>query len=286
MSKIIETVTNYVAETNQPIYAFSAISDKFGQETIKFVPGNRSQNTYSVSKAFTVTAIGMAVDKGLITIEDKITDILSDYIPEGIDSRWYGVSVKDALGHKLGLPHGFLDIDVAPAGAFGTDYLGFMLKAGFEKDPGTEYEYTDAAYYLLSRIAEKALGKPIDDYLWETLFGPMNFYEAAWSHCPQGHPMGATGLYIAAEDMVKLGELYRKNGVWNGQRIISEEWVKTVLTAPFELRPRSATHSYGKGGMKGQDLCVFPEKGLSVAWTAYSYKDKDTLLQLLYECDF
>lgn len=286
MSILIDKVSEFVAEHNSPIYSFSAISEAFGQETVRFVPGNRCQNTYSVSKAFVVTAVGLAVDAGVLSLDDKVTDILAEYLPDGIDGRWYGVTVRDAMQHRLGLPHGYLDIDVKSCREFGTDFLAAVFKEPFICDPCTVYEYTDAAYYLTARVVEKVMGCPVDNLLWEKLFTPMNYLEAAWCRCPQGHPMGATGLFIAAEDMVKLGELYRCGGVWNGQRIISEDWVNTVLTEHHELRPRTSIHAYGKGGMRGQDLCVFPEKKLSIGWTAYNFKDKDALLELIYNTEF
>jgi len=283
MSELFEKLCASVEQRERPLFKLCMISDAYGTEGKRFIENNRCQDCYSVAKAFTVTALGLAYDKGLIKVTDKVCDILGDLVPEGIDERWYNITVEDALLHKIGMPGGFLDIDVCSPGAFGDDYLGFMLRHPFETDPCVKGVYTDGAYYLLSRVIEKVLGEPIDLALWKAVFLPMKFAEVAWSRCPQGHPMGATGLYIRTDDMVKLGELYRKGGVWNGQRLISEEWVNKVLEKGYEFHKTGVGDSYGKGGMNGQMLVVFPEKGLSIAWHGYNSKGKDDLLQIIDE---
>ena len=276
-----EKIAEYLRENGCPVYSLTAVVD--GEAVnVTNIRANRSQNVYSVAKAFAVTAFGIAFDRGLITPEEPVARLLGKYMPEGTDPRWREITYDDVMLHKLGLPQGFLDIDVAPAGKFGEDYLGFLFAEPFAAEPRVERCYTDAAYYLISRAVEEACGEPIDNLLWREFFLPAGFAEAAWSHCPQGHPMGATGLYISARDMVKLGELYRLCGVYGGRRILSEKWVETVLGRGYELRRLGIGDGYGKGGMYGQQLAVFPEKKLSVAWTAYGFKDKTPLLEFLY----
>ena len=75
-------------------------------------------------------------------------------------------------------------------------------------------------------------GQTVDQLLNERLFQPMRFAEAAWSRCPQGFPIGATGLYLSAGDMVKLGALYRDGGVYEGKRLLSQAWTRRA-TSPI-----------------------------------------------------
>ena len=84
--------------------------------------------------------------------------------------------------------------------------------------------------------------------------------------------MGATGLYVRTDDMVKLGVLYLNGGRWNGQQIISGEWVQTALTREYEFHKTGYGESYGKGGMLSQMLLVVPEKKLAVAWHGFGTK--------------
>ena len=283
MSELFEKICSAASEGQWSLFGFTMISDKYGVESAKFVPNNRCQDIYSVAKAFTVTAVGLAYDRGLIKVTDKFTDILADKVPEGIDERWRNITIHDAMKHKMGLPGGYLDIDVCEPGHYGTDYLDVLFKTPFVSEPCVDYKYTDAAFYIVARAVEQVMGEPIDNLLWRELFAPMKYAEAAWSHCPQGHPMGATGLYIRCVDMVKLGELYRKGGVWEGQRLISEEWVNLVLTKGYELNKRDYPGSYGKGGMNGQDLVVYPSMGLSVGWQGYKHGHGSDITKMIVE---
>ena len=101
--------------------------------------------------------------------------------------------------------------------------------------PGTLYYYTDAAYYLLSRLVSLIAGENVDSLLLHRIHRAMRFRELAWSRCPHEYPIGATGLYISAEDMVKLGALYLNGGVYEGKRLLSEEWVRKVIASEYEF---------------------------------------------------
>jgi CubicO group peptidase (beta-lactamase class C family) len=281
MSELFDKLCKAAWQGNWPLFGLAMISDRWGTE--KMTCSNRCHDIYSVAKAFTVTAAGLAYDRGLLKTTDRVTDVLADLVPDGIDERWHKLTVHDVMLHMLGMPEGFLDIDVYTPGSFGTDYLDFLFRHPFESEPVETYNYTDAAYYLMSRVVEKAVGEPIDDLMWRELFAPMNYAEMAWSHCPQGHPMGATGLYISVVDMVKLGELYRKGGVWEGRQLISKEWVDTVIQNRYELKPTGAADSYGKGGMYGQQLAVFPSLGLSVGWQGFRFRNGRDLLNMIAE---
>ena len=191
-------------------------------ETVTLNPGNACQNSYSVAKAFVVTAIGMLYDQGLIDVNERIVDIFADELPEGMDEKWQHMTVHHAMTHTCGFPLGYLDIDAIDASKLGTDdYLTYLFKTKLDFLPGEKWAYSDAAFYLLSRVVSKKSGEKVDDFLWTRLFYPLGFREMAWSKCPKGYPIGATGLYIYTEDMAKLGELYLRGGVWQGKRILS-----------------------------------------------------------------
>ena len=110
----------------------------------------------------------------------------------------------------------------------------------------------------------------------------MHFGETAWSRCPQGYPIGGTSLYAGADDMAKLAWLYLRGGVYEGQRLVSKSWVRTVLSNGYELAPLGDSGWIGKGGMYGQGIAFHPEMGVAAAWHAYSLQGAEyPLLQAL-----
>jgi len=280
MSIFLENLAAHVREMNYPIYTLAEKRVGERVETITLQKANPCQNSYSVAKAFVVTAIGLLYDEGRLSVTDRVLEVLGDEVSPStraaMSAEWERVTVEDALCHRLALPKNFLDIDCTHAADFGKDYLAFMLTYPLSGAHGGERVYTDGAYYLLARVAERVAGCPLDNFLWQRLFFKMGFREAAWSHCPKGHCMGATGLYIATEDMVKLGELYLNGGVWQGELLLSPAWVSAVLTRGYEIRP-VGNGMFAKGGMRGQMLLIDPVSRRAVAWHGCGTVDKEEL---------
>ena len=260
MSPFLDAIRSFAAGHVPGVIRLSQAWRDQGIETAEMVPACRCQNVYSVAKTFTMTAIGLLFDRGLVRLDDRVLDILADDVPaSGVDPRWEGVTVEMALTHKLGLPEGFLDIDVNPISRFGDDFLGYMLTYPLIDDPGKTPRYTDGAFYLLARVAEKKAGMPLEDLVWRELFWPMGFQEVAWSHCPRGHAMGATGLYVHSADVARLALLYRDGGAFEGRRLLSARWTDLAVSRGFALDMDPSRCMYAKGGMYGQLLSVFPQ---------------------------
>ncbi len=271
MKTKLHALAAYIRAEHIPVYTISMAEGDGDPITESILAGNPCQDSYSVAKAFTTAAVGMLWDAGLLRTEDRICDLLPEAFSawqSEIDPRWYDTTVDMALTHHLGLPGGFLDIDGFDATTFGSDYLRHMLTSPLVGDPKSEGIYTDAAFYLLGRIVTALSGENLTTFLWKRLFYPTGCKEVAWSVCPMGYAMGATGLYIRSEDMGKLGQIYVSDGVYRGVRIVSPEWIALCRTRGYELHP-SGGGWYGKGGMRGQMLTVHFDKRLSIAWHGY-----------------
>ncbi len=253
------------------IYSVTEMDTEYNSRSVRLAAANPTNDVYSVAKIYTVTAIGICRDRGLLDTDDRFLDIMGIPLPEGADPRWKNVTLHMLMKHTAGFCRGFLDIDVDNASLYPTsDYLSMALSEPLSDGQGKTRRYTDAAYYLLSRVVEKVSGVTLFDFLRPYLMDVMRFGEYAWSSCPMGHTMGATGLYIRCHDMVKLGVLYLRGGEWQGKRVVSEEWCRTVLEREYEFSKKGVGNWYGKGGMHGQMLAVDPDRGLAVAWQGYS----------------
>ncbi len=253
------------------VYTVCEMDTDYNTRQEIILPSKPTGDVYSVAKLFTVTAIGLCVDRGLLSPEDKFLDVMGMTLPQGCDEKWKSVTLHMLLKHRFGTDKsGLLDIDAENASLYPTkDYLSLLLSTPLPLEPGVDYRYTDAAFYLLSLAVEKVTGQTLFDFLRPHLMDTMGFGEYAWSACPKGHTMGATGLFIRCEDMVKLGVLYLNGGTWKGTRIFSESWCRTVFEREYELAVIGQGW-HGKGGMCEQMLAINPEKGLAIAWMGYS----------------
>ena len=270
MSKFMTDFSDFMKQQPFEIIRYSQVLNDGEIETFIGTKANPCQNTYSVAKTFTATAVGILFDQGKLDVNEKVTDILADELPEsGMDPRWHDVTVDMALTHRAGLPGGFLDIDVHKSSEFTDDFLHYMLTYPLDYTPGTENKYSDGAFYLLSRVVEKKSGMSLDNFLWKELLVKLDYQEMAWSHCPKGHAMGATGLYISSEDMVKLGMVYLNGGLYRGQRVLSQQWCTMALEREYGIDKSDDGKMHAKGGMFGQKLFIIPEKKLAGAVQAY-----------------
>ena len=192
--------------------------------SIDITPASRCHNSYSTAKLFTAAAVGLLVDRAELSIDEPIYPILAPYFPETFDPRWKEVTVEHLLTHFVGFGEDFRDIDIDSEDprSWGTDdYLGRAVSNDLVYPPGEKEVHSDAAFYLLSRVVAVRAGKGLDDFLRDEFFVPMRFAEYAFSRCPHGYALGATGIYLSAEDMAKFGAMYAAGGVYRGRRRLS-----------------------------------------------------------------
>jgi CubicO group peptidase (beta-lactamase class C family) len=275
---MIQKLNQMTIDNQLNIYSIAVLDDK-GLQTRRLRPADACTNCYSVAKFYTMTAIGMLWDQGKLRVEDRVVDIFREEFPQNADPNWQAVTVEHVIKHSIGFDRGFLDIDVEQISEYPTDdFLQLVFAEPLPHTPGSHSVYSDAAYYLLSRIVTKISGKPLDEFLRPVLFDIMGFQEAAWSKCPRGYCMGATGLYVRTADMVKLGYVYANNGQYEGKEVVSAQWVKLAVERKYSVNRLEGTDIYTKGGMFGQMLAFSPERHFACGWQGYETRKRTGFL--------
>ena len=110
------------------------------------------------------------------------------------------------------------------------NWIQFTLNQPMDTIPGTKWVYNSGASQLMSGIIKKATGIYIDEYAEKHLFTPLGIKNYHWKKTPAGYTDTEGGLYLEAQDLAKIGFLMLNNGLWDGQQIISSEWVKKSVT--------------------------------------------------------
>lgn len=273
---MLEKLIAAAREKNIPVYAIAEAEREDDIRVEKGIPGNLCNNLYSVSKNFTATAVGILIDRKRLRLTDDLWGLFHGAYP-GMPEEWKYVTVRHVLTQTVGLSRGFLDVDVEDTALYPSDdYLQMVFDCPFDCAPGVRFCYSDSNYYLASRIVSAACGEELSAFLRREMFNPLGFTAPAWAMCPRGYAMGATGLFCSVKDMIKLGILYANGGVWKGQRILSEKWVREASEPHAEGRygysfwTNEGAPYYSCGGMFGQTIFIPREKGKSViAWAAY-----------------
>jgi CubicO group peptidase (beta-lactamase class C family) len=248
---------------------------------------------HSVSKSFTATAVGMAVDEGLLKVTDKLVDFFPDQLPEDVSDNLKAVTVHDLLTMNCGQ-----ETEARFRGS-SEDWVTCFLAHPFVHEPGTWYCYNSLGTYMLSAIVQKLTGEKVLDYLTPRLFEPLHIEVPQWEESPQGINAGGWGLQLKTEDMAKFGQLFLQKGVWNGKRLVSEAWVDEasryqVPSVPAGTRPDNAAergltpenctfmlgygyqmwrcpdNAYRADGARGQYIIIVPDSDAVIACTANS----------------
>ena len=254
--------------------------DITSRELVKSYP---CSNCYSISKAFTATAIGLLYDMGKIDPDDYIADILADELPEKYDDNLKKVKIRHLLTHTTGFAEGCLfETDRYTHGT--DDFLRYALSEPMPHEPGTVDVYSNASTYILSCAVEKISGCRMDLFLQKYLFSKIGIKQYAWECCPKGHTMGATGLYLPTRDMLRLGILFLNKGMWENAHVISEKWVEMATSiqasqnnSGFGFWVDSGNKYYSAGGAFSQTLCIVPERNIVFAEHAFESEKGDDL---------
>ena len=197
--------------------------------------------TFSVTKTFVSTVVGLAFDRGLIgSLNDRAKDAVG---PEFQDLFASEHNQKITWDHLLrqtsdweGTLWGKPDWADRPEGEKPADYPNRK-----KHEPGTRYKYNDVRVNLLALVALNLWRRPLPQVLNELVMEPIGAshtwrwhgYDNSWveldgermqSVSGGGHWGG--GMHISAKDLARFGYLFQRNGVWRDRRIISEEWIR------------------------------------------------------------
>lgn len=196
---------------------------------------------YSLSKSFCSTAIGFLIDEGKLSEDDRIVDLFPDKCPAVISENLAKMCVRHVLsmntGHAACVMPKMIEVDDA-AKAFLAQEVAF--------EPGTHFTYNTGATCMLSCIVEKLSGMKLLDFLSWKLFMPLGIDEVRWNRTADGTNEGGCGIHVSADDIAKLGLLYKNGGIWNGKRLLSEHWVKTA-TSPISDNSCNGTPDWCAG---------------------------------------
>ena len=181
---------------------------------------DRPHKLCSHSKSFTSTAIGFLVDDGKLDLDERVIDILPDKAPAEPGENLRRLRVRDLLTMNTGASC----TDAQTKNVRG-DWAKTLLANGFERSPGTIFKYDSGATYLLAEIAERKSGRRLMDFLKERLFDPLEMKSPRFTFSPSGVSCGGWGMYMTTRDLARFGQFLLQGGTWNGEHLLSEEWV-------------------------------------------------------------
>lgn len=253
---------------------------------VRFYPFSRQwkHDMASVTKSWTSTLIGMAIDMGYIDgVDEPVLEFFPDYTVANPDPR------KDrmTLEHLLTMRSGF---ECDPSNSeitlsemtMSDDWVQFTLDLPMAHEPGQRYVYCSPNVHLLSAILQRATGMTPLAFARQHLLQPLGIDDFNWPTGPQGINRGWGDFHLDPFDMTTLGLLYLNDGKWRGRRIVSSEWTEMATIGAGQHVPGlpadegySYLWYYAPGlvyaaGRGGQRIHIYREENLVVGLNAGS----------------
>ena len=247
---------------------------------------------WSLSKSFTSTAIGIAQDQGLLSINDQVISFFPEDTPEEPSDNLKAMRISDLLRMNTGQA-----VEPSFRNMQSDNWVLAFLAHKVDYKPGTHFKYNSMATYMCSAILQKVTGMTMLDYLTPRLFEPLGIQKPTWETDPMGINVGGWGLSVTTEAISKLGQLYLQKGMWEGKQLLSEAWVEAASSNQTSngSNPESdwdqgygyqfwqcRHNAYRGDGAFGQYCIVIPEQDAVIAITAGS-DDLQGILNVVWE---
>ena len=200
---------------------------------------------HSCTKSFTSALVGIAIEQGYFT---SVDDPLSDYLPQVLDLADTGkqqITLRHLLTHTSGLEwYEWAGRSNWQEFRSAENWVDYILNRNLVATPGTVFAYSTGNSHLLAAALESATGMGELEYARENLFDALGMDSVVWGTDPQGIADGGNGISMTVRDAARFGQLYLQNGQWNGEQLISAQWV-AESTAAQNNGAGDGTGSYG-----------------------------------------
>ncbi|WP_227984888.1 serine hydrolase domain-containing protein [Nocardia spumae] len=239
-------------------------------------------NVWSVTKSIVSLVAGIAWDRGELDLDAPI----GRYLPPGVgDDAHRAITVHDLLTETSGLRVGVINEGVSGVIPIDPNSAVQALGVPFDNPPGTRFSYSQRNVDLLSYVVELAVGEPLQIFAQRELFAPLGIARGDyyWARDRSGHTYGYAHLLIPPDDLAKLALLVGNGGQWNGQRVISSDYLNqarqpspthTCYGYLFWVRPGCIempsflpADVFAMSGMGLQNAFFIPSLRLTVVWT-------------------
>ena len=234
----IETIKNNVFELKKSLPSLNIDSiflEQNGEINKVFYNDESLHELRSCSKLLVAMAVGIAIDKGMFSLDtliypsiEKVTNITNKSNLEKI-KKW---KVRNLLTHTSGYEKQMMsesyiqDIDK-------DNLLDYALNYNIPFEVGNRFAYNNVEPFILSVFFQEKFNINLTNFIKENIFDKLDISEFKWENYGKYCP-GATGLYLKHSDFHKIGELLLNNGKYNDCQVIPEKWINDMCSVQLE----------------------------------------------------
>lgn len=244
----------------------------------------KSHSQYSITKSITSIAAGIAIDEGILSLDDNVADSFKDY--KDIDLEAYKkIKLRHLLSMSIGQENTALMVEerdkIDPK-----EWLNYSFSQKIISEPGSIFKYTNTGPYILGLMISRRAKVSLKEYLNTRLFTPLNIINPSWETDGYGNQFGASGIELTTEELARFGQMLLQKGEYKGQRIVSSKWIDEVSKPQIKTGEqgedyshygycfwRSSYNSYRADGKLGQLCIVIEDKDAVIAVNSNEEQD-------------
>lgn len=226
---------------------------------------DRKHRMYSISKSFVSLAVGLMIDSGKLSLDDRVADFFPDKLPEDLHP-WVAVStVRDLL--RMSTAHSSTSYTRNDP-----DWVWTFFNKTPSHPPGMIFAYDTAATVVLTAVVEQLAGMPLLDYMRPRFLDRIGFSSDAWCiKTPEGVSWGGSGVICTLRDLAKVGLTCMNGGRWGDEQVLPAEYVKAATSKQIDNAMRGncgygyqiwrdPENGFSFRGMGSQYAICFPDK--------------------------
>ncbi|MCL2435364.1 MAG: beta-lactamase family protein [Lentimicrobiaceae bacterium] len=288
--RIFNEVMSLVYSNDDLVLIRSLVIVKNGELVAEAYPRTQFDRTaprhlWSVTKSFMSMLTGIAYDQGYIR---SVSDLVFSYIPEYLQYTYpqlAPLTIEECLTMRSGIDYsndGQEEEDLLAM--VPNDLTQYILNRPMKYLPGKIADYKNSDPQLLVKVISNATKTDFVEFAEQNLFKPLGITNYYWSRNKDNTPYGGFGLFLTPRDMAKTGQMLLDNGVWNNQRILSEEWINKATSSKTNIRGFDygyyfwidvKQNIFWAWGARGQFVFVIPDKELIVVITSEQFAGND-----------
>lgn len=238
---------------------------------------------YSVTKSISSLLIGIAMDQGLLgTVDQKLYELFPEYSDD--IAHWSDQKADMTLKNVLTMSAGYqwdewtyIYTDTrndANKMIRSDDLMKFVLDLPMAYEPGSRFTYNSGCSMLLSGIIENSTGMSLEAFAKANLFDKLGITDWHWEQGKDAKFNSGWGLHLKPLDMLKIGRMILNGGLWEGQRIVSEDWLGASQTnhiSNYGYQWWLSTDFFSARGWGGQVIAIVPSEDLVIVTTAGNF---------------
>lgn len=261
----------------------------------------RRDNIHSCSKSVLSLAAGMALEEGLIRLDERVIDIFPDETPKKCTEKLEALQVHHLLTMSAGYDHLVLHGNRRDWQE-DTDWVHYALHYPLKYFPGERFVYNNCAPILASRAIQKRAGMTLLEYLKPRLFEPLKIPNPQWMTCPKGYTLGVGGLFLNLEEMSRIGQVFLDRGAWNGRQLVPLDYMKQAVKKQVDTKQEygcnrqdsragygywvwhcARDNAYRGEGIYGQFIIVLPGQDAVITIAAHKEGTTQPILDAVWE---